>query len=45
MILMHDIVVFSTCCDEMHGMSLYEVVLLYMHNIGLNDYKMKVLLS
>ena len=26
----------------MHGMSLYEVVLLYMHNNCLNDYMMKV---
>ena len=26
----------------MHGMSLYEVVFLYVHNISLNDYIMKV---
>ena len=45
MFLMHDIFIFSTCCDEMHGPSLYDVVLSYMHNVGLNDYIMKVLLG
>ena len=29
----------------MHVMSLYEVVLIYMHNVGHNDYMMKVLRS
>ena len=43
MFLVHDFVVLSTCYDEMHGTSLYEVVLLYMHNVGHNDYTMKVL--
>ena len=37
MFLMHDIVVLSTCCAKMHGMSLY--------NVLLNDYSMKVLLG
>ena len=32
----------STCCDEMHDLSLYEVVLMYMLNVGLNDFMMKV---
>ena len=45
MFLFHNIVVTSTCCDDMHGMSLYEVVLVYMHNVGLDDYMMKVLLG
>ena len=40
---MHVIVVLSTCFDEIHGMSLYEVVLLYKHNAGLNEYMMKLL--
>ena len=33
----------STCGDEMHGMILYEVVLIYIHNDDLNDYIMNVL--
>ena len=40
--LLFDFVVLSTCCKEMHGMSLYEVLLLYMHNVSLNDYMVKV---
>ena len=43
--LMHDFVLQSTCCDEMYGMSLYDVALSYMHNVGLNDYIMKVFLG
>ena len=35
----------STCCDEVHDMSLYDVVLSYMHNVGLNDFMMKVFLG
>ena len=42
---MHDFVAFFTRYDEMHGMNLYDVVLSYLHNIGLNDYIMKVLLG
>ena len=44
-VLMHDILVFSTCCDDMHGMSLYDVVLPFMHDVGCMDYMMKVLLG
>ena len=42
---MHDIVVLSTCCDDIHGISLYDVVLPYRHNVGLIDYTMKVFLG
>ena len=42
---MHDIVVLATYCEEMHGMSLYDVVLSYIHNLCLSDYMMKVLLQ
>ena len=45
MFLMHDIVVLSTCCDAMYGISLYIVVLLYMHRVGFNDNFMKVLID
>ena len=45
MFLMHDFVVLSTSFDEMHGMSVYEVVLLYMHDGDLNEYMRKVLLA
>ena len=44
-ILMHYIVLLYNYSDEMHGMSLYDVVLSYLHNVGLNDYMMKVLLG
>ena len=44
MFFMHDIVVLSTCCECMHGMSLYDMVLPYTHNVGLIDHMMKVLL-
>ena len=44
-VLMHDILVFSTCCDDMHGMSLYDVFLPYMHSMGLVDYMMKSFLT
>ena len=42
---MQDIAVLSTCCDEMHGMSLYDKVSSYVHNVRLGDYMMKVLLD
>ena len=45
MFIIHDFVVLSSCCDEIIGISHYEVVLLFMHNVGLHDYMMKVLLA
>ena len=42
---MHGIVVLSTWYDDMHGMSLRNGVLRYMHNLGLDYYMKKVLLS
>lgn len=45
MFLMHDTVVLSTYCDDMHVMSLYDMVLPYMHKVSLIDYMMKVLLG
>ena len=43
-ILMHDIVVSFTYCDEIMVcvlMSLYVMVLPYMHNVGVVDYMVK----
>ena len=40
MFLVHEIVVWTTCCDDMHGMSLYDVFLRYMHSMCLIDYMM-----
>ena len=45
MFLMNYIVVLSTCCDDMHGMSLYDVFLPYMHSMGLVDYMMRSCLT
>ena len=45
MVLLHDFVVFVSFFDEIHVMSLYEVVLLYIHNVGLSDYVMNILLA
>ena len=45
MFLMHDIVQLSTCCYDMHGMSLYDVSLPYMHSLGFIDYMMKSCLT
>ena len=42
---MHGIVVLFTCCDEMHGMSLYDEVSSYVHIVSLGDYMVKVLLN
>ena len=42
---MHGIVVLSSLNDDMHGMSQYDGVLPYMHNVGLSDYMKKVLLG
>ena len=38
MFLIHGIVVLSTCYNDMHGMSLYDVVLPFMYKVGLTDY-------
>ena len=44
-VLMHDIVVLSTCFNEMLGMNLYDEVSSYVLNVSIGDYMMKVLLD
>lgn len=40
-VLIHGILVLSRYYYDMHGMSLYDLVLPYLYNVGLSDYMNK----